>query len=77
MNLATNDAASLSLSEYAVIAIAPELAPNSFVAESRVEEWDHSTLGGSIDEKAAEKEGEEERREEKGKGPMWKRMLCL
>ncbi|CAE6528731.1 unnamed protein product [Rhizoctonia solani] len=33
-SLATNDAASFSLAQYAVLAIAPELAPNSFI-ESR------------------------------------------
>ncbi|EIN05597.1 hypothetical protein PUNSTDRAFT_107299 [Punctularia strigosozonata HHB-11173 SS5] len=54
-NLATNDSAGLSLAEYAVVAIAPTLAPASFTsasaesADEKVKEksnWDTSTLGG-------------------------------
>lgn len=72
VNLATNDAASLSLSEYAVIAIAPELAPNSLAARMAGQiEWDRSTLGGSVNEK----EGAEESQQQ-GKSRIW-RMLCL
>ncbi|CAL1711031.1 unnamed protein product [Somion occarium] len=43
-NLATNDAAQLSLNEYAVLAVAPELAPNNLVQDKL--EWDTQTLGG-------------------------------
>ncbi|PSR72858.1 hypothetical protein PHLCEN_2v11271 [Hermanssonia centrifuga] len=41
-NLATNDAGQLSLNEYAVLAIAPELAPNSVAPNPA--DWDRSTL---------------------------------
>ncbi|KAL0958188.1 hypothetical protein HGRIS_000351 [Hohenbuehelia grisea] len=50
-NLATNDAGQLSLSEYAVLAIAPELAPNSLTSAAgdvdtgMSSEWDRSTVG--------------------------------
>lgn len=45
-SLATNDAASFSLAQYAVLAIAPELAPNSFV-ESRSTKYAPSVLSSS------------------------------
>ena len=78
VNLATNDAASLSLSEFAVLAIAPELAPNSFgaPAEGLVGprgDWDQSTLEGSVRENEA---GEKEEGR-KGRTVMRKRMLCF
>ncbi|KAF4582536.1 hypothetical protein EYR38_002662 [Pleurotus pulmonarius] len=44
-NLATNDAGQLSLSEYAVLAIAPELAPNTLSAVYTHSISDTSTVG--------------------------------
>lgn len=60
-NLATNDAAQLSLSEYAVLAIAPELAPSGL-------DWDQATLAvhDELDEKG---NNQRERR--------WKKWLCM
>ncbi|TFK41764.1 hypothetical protein BDQ12DRAFT_678450 [Crucibulum laeve] len=70
-NLGTNDAGQLSLSEYAVLAIAPELAPNTLISN---DEWDTSTI--------AEKEQDTEtptRKEDRkaSKSPLWKRLICL
>ncbi|KAG5652692.1 hypothetical protein H0H81_004077 [Sphagnurus paluster] len=58
-NLATNDAGQLSLTEYAVLAIAPELAPNSISSLDPpslddAREWDRSTVAGSETEKGEE-----------------------
>ncbi|KAF9444924.1 hypothetical protein P691DRAFT_777927 [Macrolepiota fuliginosa MF-IS2] len=50
-NLATNDAAHLSLSEYAVLAIAPNLAPNSLVDANH--DQDTTTIAASASEEPA------------------------
>ncbi|PFH45838.1 hypothetical protein AMATHDRAFT_157669 [Amanita thiersii Skay4041] len=64
-NLATNDAGQLSLSEYAVLAIAPELAPNTVASTSLLpKDSDETTLAGSG------KMGEK-------KHSGWRRWLCL
>ncbi|RDB17472.1 Uncharacterized protein YetA [Hypsizygus marmoreus] len=70
-NLATNDAGQLSLSEYAVLAIAPELAPRS-LSSTEEREWDQSTVA------------EDDRKEGKGASPsratkrsIWRRLTCL
>ncbi|KAJ7781011.1 hypothetical protein B0H16DRAFT_1298639 [Mycena metata] len=74
-NVATNDASGLSLSEYAVLAIAPELAPNTLDAASG-NEWERSTIAageeGSVVEKAASIA-----RKKQTKRDMIKRLLCL
>ncbi|KAK7061860.1 secreted protein [Favolaschia claudopus] len=71
-NVTTNDCAGLSLSEYAVLAIAPELAPNSVqaVAES---EWERSTLATQehYDPKAGVPGEKKERKN------LVRRILCL
>lgn len=77
VNLATNDAASLSLSEFAVLAIAPELAPNSILAGGAKTEWDRSTLGGSVAEKEGARGKESAEKKQNGKAAAWKRVLCL
>jgi hypothetical protein len=80
-NLATNDAGSLSLSEYAVAAIAPELAPNSFVENrsSRLEDdGDESTLndvGGYIKEGRKGEQNCDVKRERRVS--KWRRFMCL
>ncbi|KAF5347086.1 hypothetical protein D9758_011646 [Tetrapyrgos nigripes] len=76
-NLATNDAAGLSLSEYAVLAIAPGLsAPGSAQARrkwvSPSSDWDRSTIAAS--EKAWEKD---EKVSLKERRPKWKKWLCI
>ncbi|KAG6815051.1 hypothetical protein H0H93_011143, partial [Arthromyces matolae] len=73
-NLATNDAGALSLSEYAVMAIAPELSPNSF--SSMTEEWDQSTIAeyDHTDKKSEEYEIKEHLTMRK-KGRNWRKLL--
>ncbi|KAF8893062.1 hypothetical protein BD779DRAFT_1610011 [Infundibulicybe gibba] len=76
-NLATNDAAQRSLTEYAVLAIAPEFAPNSLapILELTTEdqEWDQSTangedVAGSLKEKSVQRK----------RGGWWKKLSgCL
>lgn len=78
MNVNTNDAGSLSLSEYAVLAIAPELAPKSLVG-NQVEdhEWEQSTVAEEVS--VIEKEGANVglEAEEKKKRKLWRRLVCL
>lgn len=82
-NVATNDAAQLSVNEYAVLAIAPELAPNSLVEER--EDWDHEirTLKGSVSDSSITKEAvsagsKELRNKEKRSGwKAFRKMLCF
>ncbi|KAG6864673.1 hypothetical protein C0991_007948 [Blastosporella zonata] len=73
-NLATNDAGSLSLSEYAIMAIAPELAPNSLasIVGAEKESWDQATVAGSEDDQklAGIEKGKKVTR-------IWRRLLCL
>lgn len=72
MNLATNDAAHLSLSEYAVLAIAPDLAPNDLL-ESR--EGDEATVV-SFD-KNLPAVPEDSGLTKKGSSGKWRRLLCF
>jgi len=72
-NLATNDAAHLSLSEYAVLAIAPNLAPNNFI--DVVLDEDETTITSS-DRKSAKLSLTELRKGQSG-GKKWKRLFCL
>ncbi|KAJ7178916.1 hypothetical protein C8R46DRAFT_1323130 [Mycena filopes] len=74
-NLATNDASGLSLSEYAVLAIAPELAPNTLQAVSE-NEWDRSTVATSKEHSIIDLKATQVSRKEKKKN-MLKRVLCL
>ncbi|KAG6816481.1 hypothetical protein H0H87_005686 [Tephrocybe sp. NHM501043] len=80
VNLATNDAGSLSLSEYAVMAIAPELAPDSFAFISDEEkDWDRSTIAASElgrKENVGESIEADMGRTSNGKR-HWKRFLCM
>ncbi|KAF8068032.1 hypothetical protein FPV67DRAFT_1168676 [Lyophyllum atratum] len=75
-NLATNDAGQLSLSEYAVLAIAPELAPNSLEFEDQLS--DQSTVAGSGSEP-----DDKQKADVPGDGGIkgtakqfWRRLLC-
>ncbi|KAF8985789.1 hypothetical protein BDQ17DRAFT_1415302 [Cyathus striatus] len=70
-NLATNDAGQLSLSEYAVMAIAPELAPGSSFIENV--DWD----GRSSTVATEETSEKEEYAVKKRKGKAWRRLLCV
>ncbi|KAJ7368556.1 hypothetical protein DFH08DRAFT_28596 [Mycena albidolilacea] len=73
-NIATNDCAGLSLSEYAVLAIAPELAPNTLQAAPETE-WDQSTIAtkeGSVLDKAVSGVGTKQKNRN-----VIKRLLCL
>jgi len=69
-NLATNDAGQLSLTEYAVLAIAPELAPNS------VKEWDQSTIAGSEQDKNEKTNASVDGDAQGKKKRFWRRLLC-
>ncbi|KAF9256383.1 hypothetical protein L218DRAFT_217472 [Marasmius fiardii PR-910] len=79
-NLTTNDSASLSLAEYAVLAIAPELAPASRIRELRDrkdEEGDSQTLCGSVELKSS---GVDHRASVNGPSSstkQWRKWLCL
>ncbi|KAJ7582933.1 hypothetical protein C8J56DRAFT_1028850 [Mycena floridula] len=80
-NLATNDAAQLSLTEYAALAIAPELAPASFrglVKESNVQ-WDQSTVASAVGSDKTDKETSKEEVTDKSerRSRPWKKILCL
>ncbi|PPQ78283.1 hypothetical protein CVT25_011742 [Psilocybe cyanescens] len=73
-NLGTNDAGQLSLSEYAVLGIAPELAPNSFRPVSftlHSDIWDGSTT--------AEDQGELSSKESKkrARNVSWRSLICF
>lgn len=74
MNLATNDAAHLSLSQYAVLAIAPDLAPNE-VWDSQ--EGDEATIV-NFDKNLLKLPGDsdlpKQRQRSSGK---WKKLLCM
>ncbi|KAF7301879.1 Secreted protein [Mycena indigotica] len=69
-NLATNDAAGLSLTEYAVLAIAPELAPNNLRPSDSESGWDNSTIASQ------EQVFPRKFKEAKAKN-RFKRLLCL
>ncbi|KAJ7682563.1 hypothetical protein DFH06DRAFT_1161543 [Mycena polygramma] len=73
-NVATNDSSGLSLSEYAVLAIAPELAPNTLQAVPETE-WDQSTIAtkaSSVIEKTIPSVEKKPK-----KGNVVRRLLCL
>ncbi|KAF8157140.1 hypothetical protein B0H34DRAFT_849173 [Crassisporium funariophilum] len=80
-NLGTNDAGQLSLSEYAVLAIAPELAPNNLKAIRVAEtEWDEMTAADiSIDEADQGKREAHTRPKisRKTSESPWRTWLCL
>ncbi|KAF7352604.1 Secreted protein [Mycena venus] len=78
-NVATNDCAGLSLSEYAVLAIAPELAPNTLQAVPETD-WDRSTIAtkdGSVPEKAVSGVEKQTNENEQKKRNAIRRLLCL
>ncbi|KAF4616545.1 hypothetical protein D9613_008386 [Agrocybe pediades] len=76
-NLGTNDAGQLSLSEYAVLAIAPELAPNSLTSEGRPS-WDEaSTTDVGNDPEWDENEKADAPRGRRKMSLPWKSMLCF
>lgn len=78
--MTTNDSASLSLSEYAILAIAPELAPDD-LAETKmlsILDEDASTLGGS----SFEVKPENKLKGECGGSTalsvkLWKKLFCV
>ncbi|KAI0075597.1 hypothetical protein K474DRAFT_1708867 [Panus rudis PR-1116 ss-1] len=79
-NLATNDAAQLSINEYHVLAIAPELTPNNLVSSDT---WDEETLDGKS---CAEKKTASDdlvpndpalRRSQSSWGRRLRRIVCL
>ncbi|KAJ7648503.1 hypothetical protein B0H17DRAFT_1103120 [Mycena rosella] len=72
-NVTTNDSAGLSLSEYAVLAIAPELAPNTLQAVPD-SEWDRSTVATKENSAIGKGKGVTETQKKKS---ALKRFLCL
>ena len=68
-NVATNDAAGLSLAQYAVLSIAPQFAPNSFtsadlsvlVSSAHTAEGDEATLNGTATITSADEDADEKR----------------
>ncbi|KAG9218199.1 hypothetical protein CCMSSC00406_0005880 [Pleurotus cornucopiae] len=73
-NLATNDAGQLSLSEYAVLAIAPELAPNSLSALSTHSISETSTVA---EDPIHEKHTGGDVHRKTGIMQFWKKFMCL
>jgi hypothetical protein len=69
--LATNDAAQLSLSEFAVLAIAPDLAPNE-VVDSR--EGDEATVVNFDKNPIVPKDSDLTEKVSSGK---WKKLFCI
>ncbi|KAJ7180335.1 hypothetical protein C8R43DRAFT_1084277 [Mycena crocata] len=69
-NVATNDASGLSLAEYAVLAIAPELAPNNL----QETDWDRSTIA-TQEAPIGEKSGPADNKSRKKN--VMRRFLCL
>ncbi|KAF9029154.1 hypothetical protein BDZ89DRAFT_1160004 [Hymenopellis radicata] len=69
-NVATNDAGQYSLTEYAVLAIAPDFAPAANVVEvEKKETWDTSTLASTkAESKLVTKEG---------KVKLWRKWFCM
>ncbi|PBK94821.1 hypothetical protein ARMGADRAFT_67922 [Armillaria gallica] len=75
-NLSTNDAGQLSLTEYAVLAIAPEFAPNTArltVENKQQEDWDRSTLASEKGEVI----DKETSTNSTGKKRGWRMLLCM
>ncbi|EIM83855.1 uncharacterized protein STEHIDRAFT_62271 [Stereum hirsutum FP-91666 SS1] len=84
VDLATNDTAALSVSQYAVLAIAPEFAPNSFVPQDSITESlaETSTVASlrassPLDEKSTRKIKIDNAERKEKKSGAWKRLLCL
>lgn len=72
-NLNTNDAGQLSLSEYAVLGIAPELAPNSFGPAPfglHSDLWDGSTTAGDQDEDSSKES------KKRARSVSWRSLIC-
>lgn len=83
-NIATNDSSALSISQYAVLAIAPELAPTSFAALDSISESlaETSTVATStpslpLAEKIPEKTEKECVDHRVKRNGAWKRLLCF
>ncbi|KAF8970077.1 hypothetical protein BDZ97DRAFT_1652716 [Flammula alnicola] len=82
-NLGTNDAGQLSLSEYAVLAIAPELAPNTFDAipfgHLHKNDWDASTAAEVDvgDEEQAREKILDSLHKKKRRPASWRSLLCF
>lgn len=74
-NLATNDAAHRSLSEYAVLAIAPDLGPNNLAEGEGDEDTVTLVISGSRVLVSSEKFNERSERESSWK--TWKKFFCL
>uniref|UniRef100_A0A0W0G8G6 Uncharacterized protein n=1 Tax=Moniliophthora roreri TaxID=221103 RepID=A0A0W0G8G6_MONRR len=74
-NINTNDSASLSLSEFAVLAIAPGLTLGTPPREDNGSSWDQATLYSAENEKDG-KSGKAEEVVVESSRP-WKRWLCL
>ncbi len=75
-NLATNDAGQLSLTEYAVLAIAPQFAPNTArltVENKQQEDWERSTLASEKGEVI----DKETSTNSTGKKRGWRMLLCM
>ncbi|KAL0579652.1 hypothetical protein V5O48_002348 [Marasmius crinis-equi] len=79
VNLNTNDAASLSLAEYAILAIAPELAPN-FHLQSRGrddEDEDRESTRSTLRDSSSSGQCKFSEKSVKTSGKKWKRWICL
>ncbi|GLB38916.1 hypothetical protein LshimejAT787_0600780 [Lyophyllum shimeji] len=74
-NLATNDAGQLSLNEYAVLAIAPKLAPKSLQSSSEDGEWERSTVACSEQDKNEKMEVSVDGDVPGRKKRFWRRLL--
>ncbi|KAJ7228433.1 hypothetical protein GGX14DRAFT_345881 [Mycena pura] len=76
-NVTTNDSAGLSLAEYAVLAIAPELAPTGLQAAPD-SEWDKSTVAtkeNSVTETPDSNKNRNQKQKEKKRNVL-RRLLC-
>jgi len=76
-NVTTNDSAGLSLAEYAVLAIAPELAPTGLQAAPE-SEWDRSTVAtkeNSVTETPDSNKNRKQKQKEKKRNVLG-RLLC-
>ncbi|KAK0444554.1 uncharacterized protein EV420DRAFT_1002693 [Desarmillaria tabescens] len=74
-NLATNDASQRSLTEYAVLAIAPEFAPNTArftIKKKQEEDWDRSTLASEKEQAVGKVSSASSPDKKRG----WRRLLC-
>ncbi|KAF7761871.1 CAZyme family PL26 [Agaricus bisporus var. burnettii] len=74
VNLATNDAAHLSLSQYAVLAIAPDLAPNEVWDSQEGDEATIVNFDKNILKLPGDSDLPKQRQRSSGK---WKKLLCM